>query len=1193
MVQELYDDDLRVSTQRYECLDEVDAAAADGREEEMHSTQYQYATSEPKAPRHKVLSPEQLAVKTFLGSRRKSSLKNFQQPRNIHMSADRGSRKRSSSRSPPRNSPPRRSPHIRSSPKHGSPNGKHNKSFPTNSPLASSTLREDMGLNHNAITDSPLSVTFRHDREDTHNFSYDQVELEDSCLQERPNSDRRNRSSGSDLSATFVLRNDSQMMHTNNSHDLAGYIRNQSFGCRPGNERRDEEEICPDIEQDQHRERHEMVVTAEVEMDAPRESVRFAMSERSSTVTNTEDGLSLTNVTEFTGDYINSFADNASDFPNKSRWVNKDVFMFQRDHIRPSHVMVTHSANHIDETGDSRKPPVPRKSSLSDLSSQVDYVREAEKRLDMYKQKKRSRDLDEQNSAGVSLEKLPREPIGASYYLDTGEVKEHFVEEEIIVPQKAAPRNTSPFKDVSPKFMKSSPQRSPKSPKRASQSPHRSSPSDFMSNNTLDKSVNHRSNDSEKTNDRKSSPIRTSPHKPSPSPRKRSPPTKTRSYESSPLLHSPNRESRRTLNSNSTHEFENLERQLQEDSLAMHNRKSLSMTNLPASKPHPHLEVQRQKSISCTSSVDGDTRSLINDSARYHFLHDKGMVKISSPSLKLLNGRRHSPHCADIDEESDIVESGSDISGVCLANRFSIPSLSGGKTSSELESKAARSDQNVHTATETASEVMSQLEAEEHQLVAMQNTQFERFLKETDAQHENWDNVLGWMSNRFGDDDSDIGEDQLRQIIQDEPESGSDTRVGRKEMHGASQLALMSPDDDSVYYSFRGQSEELRSLLSPVVKGGQSPGRKGRGNYQQTHVKKEIEDIDGDLTGSLMQTIMYGSVRDVARLLRSDTTISEGEIKEATQWALEHQNFEVTMLLLEDICKLIHGAEEEDCVEVFPAYVEGKRWEPVFVILTREMGKGKWDLFMGFHVYRRGYSSISMEASVIINSRLVKKYKLSTEELKVVKRALDRENMHLKHKKITAINACPCKSKKNGQQLEKGLCIAIHCVIKGFIPFDEEPFPHEIGGLPVDVREGYFRLGVPTPPGLVDIQQQLWDHGLYTSDDNETSDSQRSPRSQRSSRSRSTQQNDDNGGVTRALSDQCSEMSGSVQTLESSEDHTTKEGNVAESGAGGIAMVTEDAATTTGEGVAMVTDEILDKVIVFILVIVSLGLQLV
>jgi len=473
-------------------------------------------------------------------------------------------------------------------------------------------------------------------------------------------------------------------------------------------------------------------------------------------------------------------------------------------------------------------------------------------------------------------------------------------------------------------------------------------------------------------------------------------------------------------------------------------RLSRSLTHLTKQLPEACYGGERQielKSFSCANSLDGDVRSLINENARYHFLHDKGMIKISSPSLKLMPSHgfpaKQNPgkRWNDIDEESDIAESeNSGISGVYVDNEFSIKghNVAG---SSEFGSRKTKSELTGESDTTENIEFDGKVNQQE-----LENEQLERFLKIVDENNKGWDeNVLQWINERFHNhlDETDDGaelEQELSLIIQQE--AANDVENGRTELSNEGQMNLSNPLEESMYYSMLNQSEDLRNVTEC----------------------REI-DVDEEIGPGLMDVVQNSNKEEIAEYLNSDRTVSERELKEAVSWALDGKHFEVAVLLLEDICKLIY-ASEEDCVDVFPAYEEGHRWEPMFVVFTRKERAGEWDSFMGFRVYKRRYDNVSPEAASVVNSDFVKNHMLSVEDFQRIRKAVSTIDLQKNHTKITVINACPCKSKENGKILEEGLCIVIHCLIKGFVPFSEEPFPEMIAGIPVDVREGYFRLGV-------------------------------------------------------------------------------------------------------------------------------------
>ena len=130
---------------------------------------------------------------------------------------------------------------------------------------------------------------------------------------------------------------------------------------------------------------------------------------------------------------------------------------------------------------------------------------------------------------------------------------------------------------------------------------------------------------------------------------------------------------------------------------------------------------------------------------------------------------------------------------------------------------------------------------------------------------------------------------------------------------------------------------------------------------------------------------------------------------------------------------------------------------------------------------------MSSEAAVVINSKEVKENPLDYSDFDKLKTVTQSESLTKEHSNITIINACSHRSKKGGEEICKETCVVIHCLVKGFIPFLEDPFPKRISGVPVDVREGYVTMGMNrqssggqctgmdrTPPGLAVRQEGDW-----------------------------------------------------------------------------------------------------------------------
>lgn len=920
-------------------------------------------------------------------------------------------------------------------------------SFAESPPIASSTFRNGNGMNMSMLHSdtSPVSFTLRNDAHDK--TQYLKLASEESKLEEdfeaQISKANGHGSSNSNLSCTF--RNDSQMIATNAEEDLPGYTRNQPFGTT---------HITCGMDSSSENEARggtEIVVQADVEVDVPRETMKYEMSEANVTqATSTpDDALSLTNVTEFTGDYLNSFTDTA-DAVARSRWINKDVFMFQRDRIQTP--VLT-----MDETGDGRKPPVPAKSNI--CTSETDFLKEAEKHLEVYKTCRNSHNK-ELLAADVCQTKLSRESLcngcGDEYENDEM-VKEK--QSDVLLRGTLDGTTSSPVGNAD----------QPDSDIRKDCNGQRPCP---LPRNCRNKST------STKYSPQKRSPVIVLD-------RKLPVDERTREHNAEHNVRDNEESSNFIDNINSTREFETFEKHFNEECYSKRNRLSRSLTHLSRIQSEHFSSLTKQdKSLSCTNSVDLETRSIISENAKYHFLHDKGMIKISSPSLKLLSNVNGSKQILekrynDIDEESgDVTDNGSEMSGVYVHSKFKIPCRSmvttsepgSVQTQSELTTTGSQltepdpdhGDDKIHRPPS---------DDHLHKQQALENQQLEEYLQTVDAHQQNWDeNVLQWINERYHGDGPGTAEleHELQTLLEEEMEDGEGREVTDHENKSLIN-SLSTHEEESMYYSVLGQSEELKMALTPLKKGA-----------TPTVSVNEHREFQPGLMG-IMKT---GSEQDVADYLNSDKTISERELKEAVTWALETRQYNIAVLLLEDICKLICGAEE-DCVDVFPAYEEGHRWAPVIVVLTKQDCGGEWESFMGFRVYRRRYDRVSCEAATVINSDYVQSHPLSVEDFQAIRRAVSSADLHKRHSKITVLNACPCRSKNNGEVIEEGLCIVIHCLVKGLIPFSEDPFPKEILGIPVDVREGYFRLGVGRAQTFEGTHQRVQENDIFSGDESD------------------------------------------------------------------------------------------------------------
>lgn len=72
------------------------------------------------------------------------------------------------------------------------------------------------------------------------------------------------------------------------------------------------------------------------------------------------------------------------------------------------------------------------------------------------------------------------------------------------------------------------------------------------------------------------------------------------------------------------------------------------------------------------------------------------------------------------------------------------------------------------------------------------------------------------------------------------------------------------------------------------------------------------------------------------------------------------------------------------------------------------------------------------------------------------------ERLFKNHSNLNVISGSAIKSMKSGSILKRKPCVVLYCSSKGYIPFDEDPFPKTLyvgkKDVDVDVREGYFAL---------------------------------------------------------------------------------------------------------------------------------------
>ncbi|XP_033758067.1 uncharacterized protein LOC117340414 [Pecten maximus] len=91
-----------------------------------------------------------------------------------------------------------------------------------------------------------------------------------------------------------------------------------------------------------------------------------------------------------------------------------------------------------------------------------------------------------------------------------------------------------------------------------------------------------------------------------------------------------------------------------------------------------------------------------------------------------------------------------------------------------------------------------------------------------------------------------------------------------------------------------------------------------------------------------------------------------------------------------------------------------------------------------------------------------KEYTIPKEDMEMAKQVIQSHSNTLwcNHSNLNIISVSSVRSKRKGAELEQCLCIVLYCSTKGVVPIGEEEFPRKLDSISIDVREGYFELGV-------------------------------------------------------------------------------------------------------------------------------------
>ena len=474
-----------------------------------------------------------------------------------------------------------------------------------------------------------------------------------------------------------------------------------------------------------------------------------------------------------------------------------------------------------------------------------------------------------------------------------------------------------------------------------------------------------------------------------------------------------------------------------------------------------HLEANGTYEKAASYAGDIDRRSVYTETgsldrygdAKYHFLHEKGMIKICSPRLELMpespSAKRKVQSSANRDshiseEDTNLGGSSSEMSGVVIDNEFHlndcghrlndfndiVDHLEPPTKMTEKTDTQSADNKHINTTIESYN---SEMQARQQDLA---NEILENCLEMIDNNQAALDHVFDWINTDCNNNSDTSIKAELDALI------ASETRA-----KSGSENGFQSPIDDSVYYSFQGQSEEIRQVMAEL----------------ETDDNQSPRIIENQELKEFLVAVMNENHEVVENYLKSGNAIPHAVLKEALSFVIQQQNRALAKELLDYSCKVLLSMDLNDIVDVWPAYTIEDEWNPVFVVLRKSDSDHEWAEFLGYKVYNRKYDCVSKEAKIVVNNPLVRNNPVSFDDIEKLKEAVNEINVK-DHSNITLIDVCPCRSRKNGEEIFLETCIVVHCLVKGLIPFKEKPFPKTVSGIPVDVREGYFSLGVGGTP---------------------------------------------------------------------------------------------------------------------------------
>ena len=148
--------------------------------------------------------------------------------------------------------------------------------------------------------------------------------------------------------------------------------------------------------------------------------------------------------------------------------------------------------------------------------------------------------------------------------------------------------------------------------------------------------------------------------------------------------------------------------------------------------------------------------------------------------------------------------------------------------------------------------------------------------------------------------------------------------------------------------------------------------------------------------------------------------------------------------------------------QMIPAYKTARPNEPIILAIVDEIDKNSQQ-YNDIPIVQRKYRDISNEATDLYN--IEKEITFSEKEQSCLEDCIKShaETLMRKHSNLLIIRASKFKCRNYNspnKSIRPEVCIVLYVHVKGIIPLGEDPFPDNIDGIPVDVRESLFNFSV-------------------------------------------------------------------------------------------------------------------------------------